>query len=386
MNKFLRWLISLTGKFFWDTPHVHWSLGTFDKESLFEDLHTHPLAKLLEYGQKELFERLYWVVLASAQRVSREEEVLVELRSEQESLAEKVGELEEAIASFPKVDDFEDPLPLIELPSKPVPPKWHKWLTVGLALMLFLGIAYFLELDLQDLTPEQIPLLILGLAGAICINLGEYSGIFSMVIGVRRSDPARSFKDDERYANTIPFWCRVREGDAAIWTSIAMVLLETFFAAPGLLDLLTPEMKEDPVWKMAVFAATGLAALVNVIMAWGDALREIHWEQVIPELKEQQRQEIKALQQDSAYQERREFIRQQQQERGREQQTLHRDLGGARARLKLKTDEIPRQEKTISDMKERARLEYERWETAVRRWMKDNPKVVERFTEIYPHL
>ncbi|MBD1892956.1 hypothetical protein [Coleofasciculus sp. FACHB-SPT9] len=387
MSKFLRWLISLTGRFFWDAPYVHWSLGTFDKESLFADSHTHPLAKLLEYSQQELFQRLYWVVLAATHRVRREEEELAKLRIEQENLAEKVGELEEAIATIPEVDsDSESDLIAIELPPKPVPPEWHEWLTVGLSLMLFLGITEFLGLDIQSLTYEQTPLLILGLAGAICINLGEYNGLFGMVIGVRRSDPPRSFQDDQKLANTIPFWVRIRTGDAATWISIAIVLLETFFAAPGLISLLPPKAAANPVWQMTVFAAAGLAALVNVVMAWGDALKEIHWEQVVAELKERQRHEIKALQQDSVYQERRELIKQRQPERPKEQQMLHRDLGATRARLKLKTDEILRQEQITADMRERARCEYERWEFAVRRWMQANPEVVERFAELYPQL
>ncbi|MBE9114871.1 hypothetical protein IQ249_03070 [Lusitaniella coriacea LEGE 07157] len=385
MKFFKSFWLWLLGGLFWDSPLLPWSLGTFNKETLFEDVHTHPLAKLLEYGQQELFQRFYCVVLTTARRVRREEEELADLLSKQEEFAAQVASLEGEVANRPKATpDSETYEILTQIPPKPTIPKWEVFLTVGLSSMLLLGIVEFLGFNLQSLTLDKLPLLMLGLAFAICINLAEYKGIVGLVKGVRRYDPKRSFHNDPRYAETVPFWSRIQSGDAAIWTSIAIVVMETCFAAPGLINLLHPDEKKKFLFQLTVFAAAGLAALVNIILAWGNALAEIQWEQTMEEYKLELKRELEARQQNPEYREQYERNWQQQQEIRKQTQELYSKLGAAKAHLQEVTKQVAKKEQDVSTMREQARREYERWEIAVRRWMQSHPDIVERFIEYYP--
>ena len=57
-----------------DEPEFPWSLGTFSYHSLFDDPHTYPLAKLLEYGNKKLHADLFWQVKPAADKARDKEE------------------------------------------------------------------------------------------------------------------------------------------------------------------------------------------------------------------------------------------------------------------------------------------------------------------------
>ena len=359
IRSFKQFIATFFGGFFWDTPLISWSDGTFEFQSLLEECHTNRLAKILEYYKPELFQRWYWVVLAAAYKAKNEQQSLSTLEKEQEELSSKVSFMEAALD--------------IELPPQPKPEPWQILLNIGLSIMLFLGIAEFFGLEVQSITNNQFMQFLLVLSGAVCMNLGEYIGILQIVKAVRRYDPKRSFSDDNRYANSIPFWERIKSGDAAIWLSFAIVLMETAFAAPGLIGLLPPKLSVEPLFQLTVFAAAGLAATINIMIAWGNALLEIQWEQEVQEIRQRHRQAFVSSESDSNLID--EVVIE------REMNNYRRELAEAKARLELKNRSLEKQKREVDDSKERARREFERWEFSVRKWLKENPEVVKNFVE-----
>jgi hypothetical protein len=226
-NWFTRWLLSyLLNGSLWDVPQLPWSLGTFDKDALLDDPHTYPLAKLLEIGNQELYQRWFCQVLPSAYAITRKEEEIKILQPEIERLAEELGALEEKAANQPHINpNPEDDFPRPEEPDQPKAEPWEMALTVGLSLMLFLGIAAVLGIEVQGLTLDQIPMLLFAIAGAVCINIAEFQGINRFVVAYYRFEPRRSHHEDKRYANQIPFWHHIRSGNPAVWISLTIVLL-----------------------------------------------------------------------------------------------------------------------------------------------------------------
>ena len=360
IRSFKQFFAALFGGFFWDTPLISWSDGQFEFQSLLEECHTNRLAQILQYYQPELFQRWYHVVLAAACKAKNEQQSLSTLEKEIEELSSKVSSMEAALD--------------IELPPPPKPESWQILLNMGLSLMLFLGIAEFFGLEVQSITNNQFMQFLLVFSGAVCMNLGEYIGILRMVKAVRRYDPKRSFYDDNRHANSIPFWERIKSGDAAIWLSFAIVLMETAFAAPGLIGLLPPKLSVEPLFQLTVFAAAGLAATINIMIAWGNALLEIQWEQSAEEIRQRHRQAFVSSESDSNFIDE-VFIE-------REMNNYRRELAEAKARLELKNRAVEKQKRQVDDLQERARREFERWEFSVRKWLKENPEVVKNFVEL----
>jgi hypothetical protein len=368
-----------------DYPHIPWALGNFSYESLLTEFHTKPLAQLLEAGNPELFQRWYYVVFKAAHAVKNAEEELKALNEQQGQLAEQTGELEAALENLSEIyDNPDDDIIPIEMPDRPILPSWHQVLTIGLSLMLFLGLSEYFGLDIQSLSFEQIPILILAVAGAVCINLAEYIGLSKMVKATRRYDPPRSPQDDPDHLDILHFMKRFRDGDSANWIALTMVVLETSFAAPGLISLLPPKTAAQPLFQVTVFAACGLAALVNLVMAWGHAIEEIHWEQTTKVLKEQERQEQLALRQDEHYQERKELLHQERKQLAAQKLELSRHLGKAKAGFHHTQKMIDDQQHRVAKLGEDALAEFRRWELEVKRWMQDNPKILKNFEEAYP--
>lgn len=405
-NWLTRWLLGwVLNGVFWDSPQLPWSLGTFDKDSLLKDPHTYPLARLLEIGSPLLYMNLFWHVRPLAHAVTQKEREIKAFQPEIEHLAEEVGALEEEVNNQPHVNpnpenDFSPPSQP-SMPDKPSEPRVEAWeigLTVGLSLMLFLGIAAVLGIEVQAITLDQTPMLLFAITGAVCINIAEFQGIYRFVASYYRFEPRRSHCDDERYANQIPFWHHIRSGNPAVWMSFAIVLLETLFAFLGLISQLPPRLQESPGFQLTAFAAAALAATVNLVIAWGNALSAVQWQQDIEEWKftcyqikdnyhqaiEDYRQTREARLQDEAYSQRQKEYLQKEEEIIRERQNLCKQLGAVQRKLQEKQKDLANQERALMELKFKAVQEYERWELAVRRWIKENPAKVDNFIKLYP--
>lgn len=385
MQWFRSWFSWLFGGMFWDSPHLPWSLGTFDKDALLDDPHTAPLAKLLEIGSPELYQRWFRQVLPAAYIVKQLEEDIKASQPEIERLAEEVGALEEEVANQPHINpNPEDDFPRQAKPEKPKAEPWEMALTVGLSLMLFLGIAAVLGIEVQGVTIDQIPMLLFAIAGAVCINLAEFQGLYRFVFAYYRFEPRRSNRDDERHANHLPFWYHIRSGNPAVWISFTIVLLETLFAFLGLISQLPPRLQASFGFQLTAFAAAALAATVNLVIAWGNALGMVQWVQAVEEQDRDYLQTREARLQDETYLQRREQYLQKEEEIALERQRLRKELGRVREVLKVKQKDLEDHKQKLTVLQAKAVEEYERWELSVRRWIKENPAKVEKFIQLYP--
>lgn len=250
--------------------------------------------------------------------------------------------------------------------------------------MLFLGISEYFGLDIQSLSLEQLPVLVLAILGASCINLAEYIGITKMVKATRRYDLPRSPQDDTEHLDILHFLARFRAGDSANWLALTMIVLETSFAAPGLIALLPPKAQANPLFQFTVIAACGLAALVNLVMAWGNAPEEIHWEKITNDLHEREQQERMVLRQEQQHQEPKERLHQEQKNSADQKKKLSEQLQSATSGISQKQAAITRQQSLIAIKKEEAVAEFGRWERSVREWMRENPGKLEHFQKVYP--
>lgn len=352
---FFKWLFIIL-----DTPWIGWSLGEFNEETLLKDSHTRHLAQILEKYQPELFSRWRWIVLASAKEAKLEKEKLKKMKIKLENLLAEVAKWKALINDN-----------LDTLPPQPKEPFWYNLLSLGLSYLLFLSICEFTGIDTRNLVTQDWFFLLISFLGAICINLGEKLSVEFLVATVRRYEPRRNYKDSQEYQDLIPFWCRYTTGDPAIWYATILVALETGFAGSGLLGLLPPQASKNTGIVIIVFLSCGLAALVNVALGWGIALNKISWLQQKDRVIKKREEWMKLKKQDPSIAD----IIEVQLDNYRSK------LAKAQARQNQVAKDLKEQEKIYTDVKERARLEYERWEIVVRKWLKKNQNKIEQFPQ-----
>lgn len=347
LNLLINWFRNLIPL---DSPQIPWRWGNREVESLFDNPHTRPLAVFLDTLEPQLLAQWYASVAPSAALANKAAIALEDLRYQKNEVVAKLAELE--ALSTQSGDE-----------SKNVHSKnsWEWLLTVGLSLMLFLGIAETLRIEIEDLNPEKLPLFSLALLGAICLTAGAKLMVIRWVKATRSDEPKRSFYDDQRYANPVAFWSRIFSGDSAIWLSLAIVLLEIAFAGPGFIRLLPLDLRKQLLIKVSAFMGTGIAALINIGLAWGTALQEIRFQSEHPLTTEE-------MQQQSAW----------------------RQAKVTKVLLKELMQEVEEQKRFVQDLRKRAQLEHERWEVTVkrcfRRWSNADPKRLERFKQFYSQL
>jgi len=246
-------------------------------------------------------------------------------------------------------------LPEIADAKKRVKRNWQKmpkleeksWLhivfPIGLSLMLVLGISEILGIDIQSLTPDQYPLFILGLGGAIFINIAESESITLHVQYIHAS---------KKGAAKIPFWQLMKEGHPPFYLALVIIILEIAFATPGLLNLLPPSLSEKLLWRLVVMLGAGLAALVNVTLAWGAALPKL----------ENKEEKLKIV----------EEIEEKNHQINRQVLVLH-NL----------EEQIQETKQILSDRTARAIREHRRWELSVKHCMRCHRQAVKKFYEQY---
>lgn len=219
----------------------------------------------------------------------------------------------------------------------------HIVFPIGLSLMLVLGISEILGIDIQSLTPDQYPLFILGLGGAVFINIAESKSITLHVQYIHAS---------KKGAAKIPFWQLMKEGHPPFYLALVIIILEIAFATPGLLTLLPPSLSEKLLWQLVAVLGAGLAALVNVTLAWGAAL---------PKLQNKEEQ-LKIV----------EEIEEKNHQINRQVQVL-RNL----------EEKIQETKQILSDRTARAIREHRRWELSVKHCMRCHRQAVKKFYEQY---
>jgi hypothetical protein len=230
--------------------------------------------------------------------------------------------------------------------------------------MLFLGLAEPLGLELQNFSQAKLPLFYLALLGAVCLTVGAKLMVIRWVRATRSHEPKRNFEDDPHHSNTVPFWSRWGKGDTAVYLSGLVVGFEIAFAGPGFMTLLPPNLQDQVLVQLSAFIGTGIAALINIGLAWGTALEQLRLEQLRLEgfgsPSEQTRREI------------------------------HQKVAATEAELQELIRQLGAIARRAKDLRIRANLEHKRWERAVKRWFKgwirSDPKRLERFNQLYAEV
>jgi hypothetical protein len=362
---------TLNKRFIYNTPSIPWSNGLFPGDILDEDLHLKPLNGILKQFCPDLYQQLRWVVLESARQARQEELKLDELEIRREDLTTKAAACEAAIDKV-----VESLSPDFTVEEEPTEPWFTPILTIGLSIMLFLGLCEYLGVKINDLDWNQAIPLLEALFGAICINLGEKLAIETFVESHRRYEPQRNHSDNEEMSNLIPFWSRYASGDSAIWAATFVVICEVGFATPGLISLLPPSASSSIFMQLIALSAAGLAAVVNVLMGWGNAQAKVNWRR--------EKLTVQAAKQEWIEAERERLA--QSEPISEEQRNFRVRAAAAKSRLKVVEEKISAQQEKLSDAKERARLEYERWEYAVKLWLSENEVKVERYHNSYSSI
>ncbi|MBW4589914.1 hypothetical protein G7B40_014460 [Aetokthonos hydrillicola Thurmond2011] len=328
--KFFYWLINwLQRLMFFDSPQIPWRWGNWEVESLFDNPHTHSLAIFLDTLEPQLLAQWYATVAPASAEARKAAIALDKLRQQKSEVAAKLADLE---AQCPNKDDE-------KYSSKfNHDNNWEWLLTIGLSLMLFFGIAQTLHIDdVANLNSKKLPLFSLALVGAICLTAGAKLMVIRWVKATRSDEPTRSFYDDERYANPVAWWRRIFSGDSAVWLSLAVILLEIAFAGPGLIRLLPINLRKQLLIEVSAFIGAGIAALINVGLAWGTALEEIrsNKEYLTP--------------------------------RSEQQESTRRQAEVTKVAFNELTQEVKEQEQFVQHLTQLAQQEHDRWEATVKR-------------------
>jgi hypothetical protein len=232
-------------------------------------------------------------------------------------------------------------------------PEWYFLLTVGLAFMVFLGISDISGIEVQNIEPEQYFLALLCLAAAMCITVGIKEAMVWFGRHSRRYDPRRSFADDTTHLDQVAWWIRFARGEGALWMGLAFVSLEVCMAYPGLLNL----MQSQNLFSMvAAFGGAALAATTNVAFAFILGVEEAH--------------HLRCQELDKrSFQERLDQLHHLQEEQGVEEHNMaqHRVMNAAKTQLEHLQQQISEQKALVKDLQTRSRIEYTRWECAVRK-------------------
>jgi hypothetical protein len=248
-----------------------WSEGIFLGESLFRDEHTQALATYLQNEAPYLLQQWFWVVRALAIRAKQEREYLNELKLKQRSLEETTSK-EATYADQTFVGFFKRLriMPTGKNSQGTIQGKSRLMmaLSIGLSFQQFIAISQLLGLQLENIQLQDLILLLLAGAAAISLTLAAKEGIIRWVRATRRAEPERI------YPNGVPFWKRLQAGETLCWCTILIVVGEAAFASPGFLALLPPRLAAEFSYQILAFLFSGLAAYINVFLAWGIGLEE----------------------------------------------------------------------------------------------------------------
>lgn len=359
-----------------DAPSTAWN-GKATPEAILNDSHNRKLFELLHQFKPELLQRWVEVVRATAEKALAETAILRAMLEELKKLEAEAKKAEAAFVS--SLDSYG--IPELEVKPPALPKKESKLLdaafSVGLSFMLFLGVSEYLGIDVQSITSEQYPLAALSLTAAISLTAAAKKGIIKWVIATRSYEPKRTHSDDSRYANTIPFWRRLRQGDPAVYLSVLIVLFEMMFAGPGLLGALPPKLAAQLLFQLTAFAASGLAALINANLAWGTALDTIRQQQEFQEAQALQDQKQEAHQQALVDREQNEDYRSLK----AIDQAAREKAAEAHARSQILREQIAEQRPIVAGANADAVHEHARWEASVRGWLDENPEKIEQFLQ-----
>jgi hypothetical protein len=223
---------------------------------------------------------------------------------------------------------------------------------IAVSFMMSLGCIHLLEINLEEVPANKIPLLLFAISMGIGITLAAKQALILSVIESRRNEKDRSFP------HRVPFWDRLKFGDMPSLMSIIIPIVEVGISAPGLMDLLR---NDDFLSRAMTYIGAALPAVVNVFLAWGQAYEQIRhtaakhdWVEGYREQMDLYREETKALQNNAMYVKDRERFE---------------DLT---TKIENLEQDFDKQIALVERLNSLAREVYEKWQQSVKIWCRQN--------------
>jgi hypothetical protein len=175
--------------------------------------------------------------------------------------------------------------------SNPKPEAYHEpgihlWLNFGLCVVVFVGLADILGIDLKTADASNLYVLVF---------IYIIAWILSLAIKKLMSYAAKLTFQFSRLIDEkkdVAFWINLLKGNPAFYLAIFLVVLECCFGLPGVLSTIPPLSEDNHLLVFAVVAGSCLCAVVNVALGYhtgitqGIAEAKIErWEQQLGEIK-----------------------------------------------------------------------------------------------------
>ena len=336
-----------------DTPKIGFHEDNISRENIFADNFYKPTIETLQAQKPLLLMQWGASVIPASENAKKLSENIESLEQEITLLGKEKYAAESAIQPLRREE--------YERLSKLVPykrPWWHWLLVFGLSYSLFLGLNKHSDVELKRLKSFQYPIAALNLSAAVGITLSIKATMSSL--GKRSKQFAiEPISEDATSFETVAWWLRLIEGDKTLWIGLGFIILETCFAFPGLISILQTSLAKQSIYQIATFGASALSATANIALAWTTGLEEashLHEE----ELKVQQLNEHL-----------KDILNPQEDFKIAVNNELHkRKIEATDKRVEELQEEIIKQQELLSEAKENARLEYERWAYLMRKSVK----------------
>lgn len=244
-----------------------------------DDEYLNVLCELLKGNAPDLLSRFKYIVIESSNQWMERKKELKELEEERFELIGKIQCQEE------KLDYY-----LTQLPEEPTENKWQMLLTAGLAVFMVVGVAKLFNKFPDDLIRinqlQNAVVLAISLIAATAINIAERKAVENHVKytfdSIRQSDTAKSEGNSDTDNSKLPqLHSRKPAWNPAIYVAVAILLCETAFVSLGFMstpDFSSSQTSSSALENIAIIAASALAGLVNIALAWGSALQRATWE------------------------------------------------------------------------------------------------------------
>jgi hypothetical protein len=139
-------------------------------------------------------------------------------------------------------------------------------IAIGLSFMQFLSIAEILGVQLGNFQMIDLPLALVSGVAALSLTFGAKEALIRWV------------KVEHATCSSQSFVVSLLRGNTLAWASLAVVLMEAAFTAPGLIALLPPALALQLMPQVTAYVASGLAGYINVFLSWSLALEELNFE------------------------------------------------------------------------------------------------------------
>jgi hypothetical protein len=148
-------------------------------------------------------------------------------------------------------------------------------LTIGLCFLLMLGINELLSIPLRTLQPNQYLLTFISFIAACCITLTIKLVMKKWATTGHKGNRLIREQDGSTTPDLAAWNLRLLKNDrGALALGFVFISFESFFAYPGLLGLIPPQLSHDLVFQCSLLAAAALAGTANVCFGFISGVEE----------------------------------------------------------------------------------------------------------------